>query len=279
MINKIKEIILIIVGSLIFALAINYFAIPNELAEGGVTGVTMITYYVLGWSPGITNFILNGLLVLIGYKLLHKRVIVYTIICIIFTSLFLHITEGLGNPLDDTLLGAIFAGILAGVGLGLVFRGGGTSGGSAVIARLANQYLDWNISKTMLAIDLLVVASAYFVIGGEKTMYTVISLYIGTKVLDYIIEGLNPRKAITIISHRSAEVAEQVNKKMQRGVTVFSAHGSYTKEAKDVLYVVVNKQELLELKRIIHKVDEQAFVVVHDVRDVFGVGFTIPKAS
>jgi uncharacterized membrane-anchored protein YitT (DUF2179 family) len=98
-------------------------------------------------------------------------------------------------------------------------------------------------------------------------------------VLDYIIEGLNPRKAITIISHRSVEVAEQVNKKMQRGVTVFSAHGSYTKEAKDVLYVVVNKQELLELKRIIHKVDEQAFVVVHDVRDVFGVGFTIPKAS
>lgn len=154
----------------------------------------MITYYVLGWSPGITNFILNGLLVLIGYKLLHKRVIAYTIICIIFTSLFLHITEGRGNPLDDTLLGAIFAGILAGVGLGLVFRGGGTSGGSAVIARLANQYLDWNISKTMLAIDLLVVASAYFVIGGEKTMYTVISLYIGTKVLDYIIEGLNPAK-------------------------------------------------------------------------------------
>lgn len=279
MVKRIKEIILILLGSLIFALGINYFAIPNELAEGGVTGITMITYYLFQWSPSITNFIINGLLVLVGYKLLHKRVIVYTVLSIVATSVFLHLTEEAGTPLDDTLLGAIFAGLFVGIGLGLVFRGGGTSGGSAVIARMANQYFDWNISRTMLAIDLAVVGSAYFVIGGEKTMYTVIALYIGTKVLDYIIEGLNPRKAVTIISTRSNEVAEQVNSKMERGVTVFTAHGSYTKEAKQVLYIVINKQELLELKRIIHKVDDQAFVVVHDVRDVFGLGFTLPKAG
>jgi len=279
MIDKTKSIIFILTGSFIFAFGISCFAIPNELAEGGVAGITIITYYLFEWSPSITNLSINGFLMLIGYKFLDKLTLVYTLLCITFTSVFLHVMEEYGVPLEDTLLASIFAGFFIGLGLGLIFRGGGTSGGSAVIARLANQYLGWNISKTMLFIDLLVVGSAYFIIGGEKTMYTIISLYIGAKVVDYIIEGLNPRKAITIISKDSTEVAEQVNEKMKRGVTVFSAHGSYTKESKDVLYIIINKQELVELKQIIHKVDKQAFVVVHDVRDVFGVGFTIPKPS
>ncbi|MBU3568640.1 YitT family protein [Priestia aryabhattai] len=279
MTDKIKSIIFILIGSFIFAFGINWFAIPNGLAEGGVAGITIITYYLFEWPPGLTNLIINGFLILIGYKFLDKLTLIYTILCIIFTSVFLHLTEEHGVSLEDTLLASIFAGFFIGLGLGLIFRGGGTSGGSAVIARLANQYLGWNISKTMLFIDLLVVGSAFFIIGGEKTMYTIISLYIGAKVVDYIIEGLNPRKAITIISKNSTEVAEQVNEKMNRGVTVFSAHGSYTKESKDVLYVIINKQELIRLKQIIHKIDQQAFVVVHDVRDVFGVGFTIPKPN
>ncbi|WP_110113434.1 YitT family protein [Bacillus sp. CGMCC 1.16541] len=275
--GNIQEIMMIILGAFLFAFGINYFAIPNELAEGGITGVTMITYYLFSWSPGIVNFVLNGLLLAVGYKLMPKRVTVYTIIAIIFTSLFLYVTEGYHTTSDDALLGSIFAGILVGIGLGLVIRFGGTTGGSTVIAKLANQYLGWNLSRSMMLVDLLVVASASFVIGLEKTMYTVISIYISTKVLDYIIEGMDARKAVTIVSHQSNEVAQRVNKEMDRGVTVFSAHGSYTKEEKNVLYVVINKQELMQLRKIIQSIDEKAFVVIHDVKDVFGEGFTFPK--
>ncbi|MBN3555839.1 YitT family protein [Fictibacillus nanhaiensis] len=271
-----KEITLIIIGSLFFALGVNWFAIPNELGEGGVTGISMTLYYVLGWSPGLTNFIMNGLLLAIGYKVLNKRVTWYTMIAIFFTSLFIHLTEGLGKPVD-IMLGTVFAGVFIGIGLGLVLRSGGTTGGSTIIARMLNQHFGWGVSTTMFVFDILVVGGSAFVIGIENTMYTGISIYISTKILDYLIDGFDTRKAVTIISNNTDEIAKKVSDEMDRGVTLINARGHYSKEAKDILYVVINKQELFLLKKMIQRVDEKAFVVVHDVRDVFGEGFTFPK--
>ncbi|MBD7964783.1 YitT family protein [Fictibacillus norfolkensis] len=271
-----KEITLIIIGSLFFALGVNWFAIPNELGEGGVTGISMTLYYVLGWSPGLTNFIMNGFLLAIGYKVLNKRVTWYTMVAIFFTSLFIHLTEGMGNPVD-IMLGTVFAGVFIGIGLGLVLRSGGTTGGSTIIARMLNQHFGWGVSTTMFVFDILVVIGSAFVIGIENTMYTGISIYISTKILDYLIDGFDTRKAVTIISEKTDEIAKKVSDEMDRGVTIINARGHYSNEAKDILYVVINKQELFLLKKMIQRVDEKAFVVVHDVRDVFGEGFTFPK--
>ncbi|MET3728094.1 uncharacterized membrane-anchored protein YitT (DUF2179 family) [Fictibacillus halophilus] len=271
-----KEITLIIIGSLFFALGVNWFAIPNELGEGGVTGISMTLYYVLGWSPGLTNFIMNGFLLAIGYKVLNKRVTWYTMIAIFFTSLFIHLTEGMGNSVD-IMLGTVFAGVFIGIGLGLVLRSGGTTGGSTIIARMLNQHFGWGVSTTMFVFDILVVIGSAFVIGIENTMYTGISIYISTKILDYLIDGFDTRKAVTIISENTDEIAKKVSDEMDRGVTIINARGHYSNEAKDILYVVINKQELFLLKKMIQRVDEKAFVVVHDVRDVFGEGFTFPK--
>ncbi|MBH0168326.1 MAG: YitT family protein [Bacillota bacterium] len=271
-----KEITLIIIGSLFFALGVNWFAIPNELGEGGVTGISMTLYYVLGWSPGLTNFIMNGFLLAIGYKVLNKRVTWYTMIAIFFTSLFIHLTEGMGNSVD-IMLGTVFAGVFIGIGLGLVLRSGGTTGGSTIIARMLNQHFGWGVSTTMFVFDILVVIGSAFVIGIENTMYTGISIYISTKILDYLIDGFDTRKAVTIISDSTDEIAKKVSDEMDRGVTIINARGHYSNEAKDILYVVINKQELFLLKKMIQRVDEKAFVVVHDVRDVFGEGFTFPK--
>ncbi|KZE66168.1 hypothetical protein AWM68_07280 [Fictibacillus phosphorivorans] len=271
-----KEITLIIIGSLFFALGVNWFAIPNELGEGGVTGISMTLYYLFGWSPGLTNFIMNGLLLAIGYKVLNKRVTWYTMIAIFFTSLFMHVTEGMGNPVD-IMLGTVFAGVFIGIGLGLVLRSGGTTGGSTIIARMLNQHFGWGVSTSMFVFDILVVIGSCFVIGIENTMYTGISIYISTKILDYLIDGFDTRKAVTIISESTVEIAQKVSDEMDRGVTIINAKGHYSNEAKDILYVVINKQELFLLKKMIQQVDEKAFVVVHDVRDVFGEGFTFPK--
>ncbi|WP_144699505.1 MULTISPECIES: YitT family protein [Fictibacillus] len=271
-----KEITLIIIGSLFFALGVNWFAIPNELGEGGVTGISMTLYYVLGWSPGLTNFIMNGFLLAIGYKVLNKRVTWYTMIAIFFTSLFIHLTEGMGNSVD-IMLGTVFAGVFIGIGLGLVLRSGGTTGGSTIIARMLNQHFGWGVSTTMFVFDILVVIGSAFVIGIENTMYTGISIYISTKILDYLIDGFDTRKAVTIISNSTDEIAKKVSDEMDRGVTIINARGHYSNEAKDILYVVINKQELFLLKKMIQRVDDKAFVVVHDVRDVFGEGFTFPK--
>lgn len=267
------DMVMLLVGAFIFALAVNLFVIPNEFGEGGVTGISIILYYTLKWSPALVSIILNGILLLIGYKLLDKKTTIYTIIAVAFNSLFLHLTENWRITSDEPVINAIFAGLLAGVGIGLIIRVGGTTAGTTILARLANKYWDWNISYALLFFDLIVAGLSVFVIGIEKVMFTVVILYIGTKAMEFIIEGLNPKKAVTIISPHHDQIAIRVTEIMDRGVTVLRGYGYYTGQTKDVLYIVISKQEVSMLKKIVRAEDKDAFVTIHDVRDVFGEGF------
>ncbi|AYV65435.1 MULTISPECIES: YitT family protein [Niallia] len=268
-----KDILVIIFGAFLFALAVNLFVIPNDLGEGGVTGLAIIAYYLFQWSPGIVNFALNTILLIIGYKFLNKQMIIYTIIAVFFNSLFLHLTETWSIHSDELFVNVIFGGVFAGVGIGLIIRVGGTTAGSTILARLTNKYLGWSISYGLLFFDLLVVFASFFLIKAEGVMLTIIMLYVGTKVMEFVIEGVNPKKAVTIISNHPAEIADQVNEQLNRGVTVLSGHGYYTKENKEILYIIINKQEVVKLKKIVKQTDEDAFITIHDVRDVFGEGF------
>jgi len=272
--RMLKDILLIILGSLIFAIGVNYFAIPNRLSEGGVIGVTIVTYYLFDWSPGIVNFIINTILLAMGYKLFSKRVTAYTMVSIIFSSLFLHLTVDFGKDLHgDTLLAAVFAGLFIGFGIGLMFRAGGTSGGSAILARLAHQFWGWGIGKGMLVIDIIVILGSVFIIGQEKAMYTLISVYVGAKLIDFVVEGVNERIAVLIISTEPKKVLEQVTNDMSRGLTVLDGRGGYTGADKEVLYIVINKQEIVRLRKIIEEVDSNAYVTVHNVQEIVRKGY------
>lgn len=267
------DIFIIVLGAFIFALAINLFVIPNDLGEGGVTGITIILFYLFQWSPGLVSFILNAFLLIVGYKFLSRVTTIYTIIAVTFHSIFLHLTENWNIASDEIIINAIFGGVFAGVGIGLIIRVGGTTAGSTILARMTNKYLGWSLSYGLLFFDVIVAISSYFIIGAEGLMLTILMLYIGTKVMEFIIEGVNPKKAITIISNEADLIAKQVTVKMDRGVTVFSGHGYYTKDAKEILYIVISKQEIVKLKRIVQSTDPHAFIAIHDVRDVFGEGF------
>lgn len=265
--------VMLLLGAFIFALAVNLFVIPNDFGEGGVTGISIILYYLLKWSPALVGIILNGILLIIGYKLLDKKTTGYTIIAVAFNSLFLYLTKNWQIASDEPVINAIFAGLFAGVGIGLIIRVGGTTAGTTILARLANKYWDWNISYALLFFDLIVAALSAFVIGIEKMMFTFVILYIGTKAMEFIIEGLNPKKAVTIISAHYDSIAVRVTEIMDRGVTVLRGYGYYTGEEKEVLYIVISKQEVSMLKKIVRAEDKNAFVTIHDVRDVFGEGF------
>lgn len=267
------ELLFIIVGSFLFALAVNLFVIPNDFGEGGVTGVTIILYYLYEWSPGLVSLIINGALLIVGYRFLSRNTTIYTIVAVIFNSLFLHLTRNWTIQSDEVFINAIFGGVFVGVGIGLIIRAGGTSAGTTILASITKKYLGWNISYGLLFFDLIVVFSSYFIIGVEKLMLTIVMLYVGTKVMEFIIEGFSTKKAITIISEHSDEIAKQVNIKMNRGVTVYAGHGYYSKEKKDILYIIIGSREVVRLKRIVQNIDERAFVAIHDVRDVFGEGF------
>lgn len=263
----------IIVGALIFALSINLFVIPNEFGEGGVTGITIILYYLFEWSPGLVSLIFNSFLLLIGYRYLDKMTVIYTIVAVVFYSFFLYVTEDWRIASDELTINAVFGGLFSGIGIGMIIRVGGTTAGTTILARIANKYLDWNVSYALLFFDLIVAFSSYFIIGAEALMFTIVMLYIGTKVMDFIIEGVNPKKAVTIISKEQTKIAEQVNVLLDRGVTVLYGHGHYTKTPQEILYIVISKQELALLKKIVKAHDKNAFITIHDVRDVFGEGF------
>lgn len=271
--KTLMDIFLIGLGSFLFGLSVNIFVIPSHFGEGGVTGISIILYHLFGWAPSITSFILNGMLIVIGYKFLNKTTTIYTIIAVTCISLSLYLTESWSINSDEVILNSIFAGIFTGIGLGLIFRAGGTSAGTTILAKVTNKYLGWNISYGLLFFDLIVVFSSYFIIGIVGLMFTLVMLYIGTKVTDFIIVGLNSKRAVTIISKSYDEIANEVNNKMKRGVTVLTGYGYYTKTEKNILYIIINKQEFTQLRKIITAVDRNAFVSVHDVRDVFGEGF------
>jgi uncharacterized membrane-anchored protein YitT (DUF2179 family) len=275
--KTVKECLYILFGGLIFSVGINYFTIPNLLSEGGIIGLTVIAHYLFDLSPGMVNFLLNTVLVLIGYKFLEKRAIIYTFFSIFSCSLFMYITEETGKRItDDPLLAAIFAGLLVGGGLGIIFRAGGTSGGTTILAKLANQFLGWSMGKGILLIDIIVVAGSVFIIGLVKAMYTLIAVYIGAKVIDFIVDGLEEKVAVFIISNSPQLVLHRVTNKMSRGITVLEGRGGYTGDNKEVLYIVISRQEVVRLKNMISEIDEHAYVTVHHVQEVIGKGY---KAS
>ncbi|PIC86961.1 hypothetical protein CSV72_06175 [Sporosarcina sp. P20a] len=272
--RKLIDYAALIFGSFIFAIGINYFAIPNMLSEGGVIGITIITYYLFEWSPGLVSFIINLALVAIGYKFFSKRTIIYTVITIIFSSIFLELTKNWGEQLgSDTLLAALFAGLFVGGGLGMIFRVGGTSGGATTVARMLQQWLGWSVGKAMLVIDISVILLSAFVIGKEKAMFTLVAVYVGAKVIDKIVDGADDRKAVMIISKHQEEIRQELLTTMGRGVTILDGRGGYTLEKQAILYIIINQTEIVQLRRILERVDEDAYVTINNVQEIFKRGF------
>ncbi len=271
--SMVRDVSMITIGSLMYALAVTMLAIPNDLADGGIAGLSIILYYAFNWSPGLLTFILTAIILGIGYRSLSKRALGLSLLTIPLVSLFIYLTEGLGESLGDPLVSAIFAGFFGGVGAGFIFRTGSSMGGTSTIAIMLKQKYDFDMIRSIFIMDILIVLSGLVVIGPLHVMYTVINLFVGKKASDLVMEGLDPRKAVSIISNKAEFVADDIIRHMGISATVLEGHGGYSKEDTDMTYVIVNKYQLMRLRKIINSVDENAFVVVHDVREVSGGSF------
>ncbi|MCM3122180.1 YitT family protein [Mesobacillus sp. AQ2] len=278
---KIKNILFILLGSAIFSFGLVHFNMQNNLAEGGFTGITLLLYFVFGWSPSITNLLLNLPLFFLGWKLLGRSVFIYTIIGTVGVSIFLGIFQKyqIDMPLyEDLFLAALFAGVFIGIGLGIIFRYGGTTGGVDIIARLAQKYFGWTMGRTMFMFDFGVITlSLITYLDYREAMYTLVVVFVGARVIDFMQEGAYAARGAMIISDKNEEIAAKIMKEMDRGVTSLKAVGSYTKAERDVLYCVVAKNEIVRLKTVINSVDPHAFVSVTVVHDVLGEGFTLDE--
>ncbi|WP_197482129.1 YitT family protein [Oceanobacillus sp. Castelsardo] len=278
---KIKNIFFILLGAAIFSFGIVHFNMQHNLGEGGFTGITLLLYFLWGIDPAITNIILNIPVFFIGWKFLGRNTFFYTIIGTFAVSLFLRLFQikpFIIHLEHDMFLVALFAGVFIGIGLGIIFRYGGTTGGVDIIARIVNKYVGWSMGRTMFLFDLIVITTSIFVILElSEGMYTLVAVYVGARVIDFLQEGAYSAKGATIISDHSDEIAELIKKKMDRGVTILNGRGSYSGIKRDVLYCIVGRNEIVRLKNIIHNIDPHAFVAVTTVHDVLGEGFTLDE--
>ncbi|MBF7017333.1 YitT family protein [Staphylococcus durrellii] len=268
-----KNILFCIIGSFINALGVSFFILGANMGDGGTIGISLALKYTLGFSPAVTSLIINTLVIIVGWKFLSKATAVYTFITNTALSFFLHLTENLNLGIHDFVISSIFGGVFIGIGSGFIIAAGSTSGGTSVVAKMLNKYFDVKTSQGIFILDGLVVLSFLLVLPLKNVLFTIIMLFITERATSFIIEGFNPKKAVTVISNKSEDISNVINSFTGRGSTILNGKGGYGKNETSMLYVVVPQSQVTRVKSMVSEIDENAFLVIHDVRDVLGNGF------
>ena len=282
--NWYLDYLLIIVGTGLMALAINSVFDATGLVTGGFSGIAILVKH---WTGGIidggvplwlTNITLNIPLFFLGWRIKGFSFVKKALVGEISLSTWLAIQPVWNIAGDDLLLAAVYGGVILGIGIGMVFLGQGTTGGTDMMAALIQKYIShYSIAQIMQFIDGLVVIVGMYVFGIHKALYAIIAVYLVTKVSDGLIEGLKFSKAAYIITAKPKEIADMIMKDLDRGVTGISARGMYSGQDKLMLFCVVNKKEIVMLKEKVDEIDPEAFVIVTDAREVHGEGFIEKK--
>lgn len=268
-----SEYLYILLGSAIIALAFNVFLLPNNIASGGVSGISTILKSTLGWEPAFVQWAFNIPLFISGVILLGKQFGIKTLVGTIFLPFVVFLSNDLEPWTNDPLLGALFGGISVGIGLGIVFRGKASTGGTDLAAQIINKYTGLTLGTCVAIIDGLIVLTAAVVFDIERGLYALIALYVTTKAIDLIQIGFGRSKMTMIISDRQAEIQEGILNKIDRGVTKLSAYGGYTDHERPVVMCVVDQTEFTKLKQLVKSIDPTAFIIVMDASEVLGEGF------
>ncbi|GAK05144.1 hypothetical protein JCM19037_3615 [Geomicrobium sp. JCM 19037] len=230
-------------------------------------------YHGFEISPSLVTFIVNAVTLAIGYRYLPRDMIIKSLVTIPLFSLFIFIFEGMGQGIPDPLLAALFTGLFSGIGFGFIFRSGSTTGGTSTIARMLNYKFGWELTGTNFVLDAIIVLTGVFIIGPLMTMYTVLALFVGKKVTDYVLEGFESKKVVHIFTPKTVEVSEAIRLSLGAHTTILQGLNDKENSEENLIYVAIPKQRLFYLKKIVRQVDENAFTVVHTVKDVSGGSF------
>ena len=265
----------IVVGSLMVAAGTNLFFVPNNVVSGGVTGLSIIAHHLFNTPVGMVVLLLNLPLLWLGWRFAGgMKFFIRTAVSVVVLSLGIDLSAPfLVPPTHDRLLVICYGGLVDGLGMGLVFRGRGTTGGTDVLARLAHRFLGVGVGQALLAINVGIFAVAAFVFGAEAVMVALALAFVSARVLDVVQEGFSAARSALIISKDPDAVREAVLERLGRGVTMLQGQGGFTGEQRPVLYVVVASYEVGRLKRLVAQVDPAAFVAITPAQEVLGEGF------
>ncbi|MCL6601858.1 MAG: YitT family protein [Paenibacillus sp.] len=267
------DITMIVIGSLITAIAFNIFMLPNKIASGGVSGLSVLAESWLGAEPAFTQWALNIPLFVLGVLFLGKQYGVRSLLGSFVLPLFIYITRDFPVPTSNPLLASIYSGIGVGLGLGLVFRGRGSTGGLTILAQIIQKISGLSFSMSVVLLDGTVIALAAFVLGMEQALYALIGLFVTGRVINTLEVGFSNTKVAYIISDETEGISQAILHDLDRGLTKLNAQGGYTGDHRTVLMVVVGQNEITRLKAIVRSVDPGAFVIITEAHEVLGEGF------
>jgi uncharacterized membrane-anchored protein YitT (DUF2179 family) len=274
--DSLRDYLLILAGALVQALAMRLFLVPSQLVSGGISGTAQLINHYVPWPIGLMVFIGNVPLFFIGWQYLGgPRFALRTALAIVAFSFFtdilvLFIPDGI---VHDLFLNSLYGGVMLGIGLGLVYRGKGTSGGSDILGRILNHRLGISVSLSYMITDSAVILAAGFVFGWENALYALVATYVSGLAAEMILEGSSVYRTAMIVTGCPDVVAGQIMTVLERGVTVLEGTGAYTGQQRPVLYVVIYRAEVSRIKEIVHQADPKAFMVIGVAHEALGEGF------
>lgn len=276
--QTIKEYILIAIGTFIVALGVYYFMVPENLASGGVSGLAIVINNYVTVPISLINFILNFILLIIGFILLGREFGGKTIFSVFFLSISMSIMEQIypaTKPVtDEVLLNLICGIVISAMGLSIVFNQNASTGGTDILAKVFNKYLNLDMGKGLMAADVIVVVFAFFTYGIETGIIGAFGWFLNGVVVNYFIDGFSVKNEVVIISKNPSDIKEYIFKELDRGVTVYKAEGGYTKESKDIIVTILDRNEYYILKNELKNIDPNVFVTVRAIQEVYGFGFS-----
>lgn len=278
--QSIIDVIIIFLGASIYAFGLVTFNIPNQLAEGGMTGITLIIYNLTGLNPAYSTLLLNIPLILIGFKIFGFQTLIYTLVGTFSLSANILIWQNMHVVIsvdNDMLIAALLAGLFGGVGSGLIYKVGRTTGGTDIIARILEKNFGLTIGRSLLILDMMVLLLSLSYLSVKQMMYTLIAVFVFSLVVDFVQDGTYSAKGILIISEKNDVISARILTELKRGTTFLKSEGAYSNRERNIIYCVATHPEINAIKDICKEEDEKAFISVITVNEVIGEGFSYEK--
>ena len=277
--KQVRRYLMIALGCLIGSLGFNLFLIPSHLLSGGLSGIAIILYYMTDWPIGVQLLVYNLPILYLAYRFFGKLYAVDTIVGTVMFSAAIDFTSFVVQYelVHDVMLNAIFGGVLAGIGFGIVFKADANTGGLDVLGAIVKKYYSIDMGTVVFVLNMVVIALSACMFSLEAALFTLVSIYVTAELTNRVAAGFNREKYIIIVSGRSGQIGEAVMERMQRGVTYLNGRGGFLRERKDILFIVVSLTQVSRVKAIVDEYDTEAFMIVSDTSEVMGRGFTREK--
>ena len=276
-VQRLKETLYVTVGAFILAISVNLIFLPNQIVAGGASGLSIVLNELFGWNVALTLYAINIPLLILCFLLLGKDVGLKTIYGSLINPFFIAITGSLPPLTNSIFLATLYGGVLTGIGLGLVFRGNASTGGSAIISQIVNKYFKISLGVSVFVVDGFVIATALFVFTKDTVLFSLISLLIIGRVIDRVQVGVLRSKNLFIISDKYEAIHQIFIKELDKGVTLLPIEGGYTQKQGKIIMTVIPEKEFMAIKEAILAIDETAFFVALDASEVNGRGFSVKR--